>query len=85
MYDEFCQHIGMVDPLKFIKCVPTRQGHGRADNSTKRATLTAPVQTFKVDAGYKIPKKAACYSTPIDREEGKVNSSDDRHASTHGG
>ena len=66
--------IGWRDPPQFGKCVPTRQGHKRADNSDKPTTPAPSLQTFKVRTGYKIPKKA---NTTTNREDGEVTSDDD--------
>ena len=75
MYGEVCQHLGWVDPPSLEKCVPTKEGHKKTDNSTDHTTPTTPIQAFKVRTGYKIPKTAI--STHIGKEEGEVNSSDD--------
>ena len=72
-YGEFCHFIGWTDPPTFGRCVPTRQGPKRVDNSSKQA-ITTPIPTLKLRTGYKIPKKS---TTPVDREEGELDSSDD--------
>ena len=65
IYNDFCAFIGWADLLRFRNCVPTKRGHKVVNN--------ANINTYKVPAGYKMPKKKETITTPPSLQRSRSN------------